>query len=92
MIHRKRKSVTNSSDVVTKTRKLETEIDVDGETDGNSPRKNSKMETLRDAIDDAQIEIRQSIRDTIDSLSSDIEGKGRQELNPVASYKLTKSL
>ena len=79
MIHRKRKSVTNSSDVVTKTRKLETEIDVDGEgeTDGNTPRKNSKMETLRDAIDDAQIEIRQSIRDTIDSLSSDIEGKGR---------------
>ena len=75
MIHRKRKSVTNSSDVVTKTRKLETEIDV--ETDGNTPRKNSKMETLRDAIDDAQIEIRQSIRDTIDSLSSDIEGKGR---------------
>ena len=77
LIHRKRKTVTNSSDVVIKTRKLETEIDVDGETNGNTPRKNSKMEILRDAIDDAQIEIRQSIRDTIDSLSSDIEGKGR---------------
>ena len=76
MVHRKRKSVTNSSDVVNKTRKVE--IEADSETDGNIQRKNSKMENLIDAIDDAQIEIRQSIRDTMDSLSSDMEGKGRK--------------
>ena len=76
MFHRKRKSVTNSSDVVNKTRKVE--IEADSETDGNIQRKNSKMENLIDAIDDAQIEIRQSIRDTMDSLSSDMEGKGRK--------------
>ena len=76
MVHRKRKSVTNSSDVVNKTRKVE--IEADSETDGNIQRKNSMMENLIDAIDDAQIEIRQSIRDTMDSLSSDMEGKGRK--------------
>ena len=76
MVHRKRKSVTNSSHVVNKTRKVE--IEADSETDGNIQRKNSKMENLIDAIDDAQIEIRQSIRDTMDSLSSDMEGKGRK--------------
>ena len=76
LVHRKRKSVTNSSDVVNKTRKVE--IEADSETDGNIQRKNSKMENLIDAIDDAQIEIRQSIRDTMDSLSSDMEGKGRK--------------
>lgn len=32
---------------------------------------------LRDAIDDAQIEIRESILNKMDSLSSDIEGKGK---------------
>ena len=56
MVHRKRKSVTNSSDVVNKTRKVE--IEADSETDGNIQRKNSKMENLIDAIDDAQIEMR----------------------------------
>lgn len=75
-IHRKRKSVTKSSDDVTKIRRVE--IEADSETDGHIQRKKSKMEILTDAIDDAKIELRQSIRDTMDSLSSDIEGKGRK--------------
>ena len=73
LISRKRKSVTNASEVVTKNRKVE-----DEEADGNSQRKNSKITILREAIDDAHIELRQSIRDTMDSLSSDIEDKGRK--------------
>lgn len=35
---------------------------------------------VSDAIDDAHIELRQSIRETIDSLSNDIEGKGINDL------------
>ena len=73
LISRKRKSVTNASEVVTKNRKVE-----DEEADGNSQRKNSKITILREAIDEAHIELRQSIRDTMDSLSSDIEDKGRK--------------
>ena len=73
LISRKRKSVTNASEVVSKNRKVEAE-----EADGNSQRKNSKITILREAIDDAHIELRQSIRDTMDSLSSDIEDKGRK--------------
>ena len=65
--------MTNASEVVTKNRKVE-----DEEADGNSQRKNSKITILREAIDDAHIELRQSIRDTMDSLSSDIEDKGRK--------------
>ena len=73
LIGRKRKSVTNASEVVTKNRKVEAEeADVE-----NNQRKNSKITILREAIDDAHIELRQSIRDTMDSLSSDIEDKGR---------------
>ena len=73
LIGRKRKSVTNASEVVTKNRKVEDEeVDVE-----NNQRKNSKITILREAIDDAHIELRQSIRDTMDSLSSDIEDKGR---------------
>ena len=72
LISRKRKSVTNASEVVTKNRKVE-----DEEADGNSQRKNSKITILREALDDAHIELRQSIRDTMDSLSSDIEDKGK---------------
>lgn len=73
LIGRKRKSVTNASEVVTKNRKVEAEeADVE-----NYQRKNSKITILREAIDDAHIELRQSIRDTMDSLSSDIEDKGR---------------
>ena len=73
LISRKRKSVTNASEVVPKNRKVEAE-----EADGNSQGKNSKITILREAIDDAHIELRQSIRDTMDSLSSDIEEKGRK--------------
>ena len=74
LIGRKRKSVTNASEVVTKNRKVEAEeADVE-----NNQRKNSKITILREAIDDAHIELRQSIRDTMDSLSSDIEDKGRK--------------
>ena len=72
LISRKRKSVKNASEVVSKNRKVEAE-----EADGNSQRKNSKITILREAIDDAHIELRQSIRDTMDSLSSDIEDKGK---------------
>ena len=73
LIGRKRKSVTNASEVVTKNRKVEAEeVDVE-----NNQTKNSKITILREAIDDAHIELRQSIRDTMDSLSSDIEDKGR---------------
>ena len=72
LISRKRKSVTNASEVVTKNRKVE-----DEEADGNSQRKNSKITILREVLDDAHIELRQSIRDTMDSLSSDIEDKGK---------------
>ena len=73
LIGRKRKSVTNASEVVTKNRKVEDEeVDVE-----NNQRKNSKITILREAIDDAHIELRQSIRDTMDCLSSDIEDKGR---------------
>ena len=64
--------MTNASEVVSKNRKVEDEeADVE-----NNQRKNSKITILREAIDDAHIELRQSIRDTMDSLSSDIEGKG----------------
>ena len=74
LIGRKRKSVTNASEVVTKNRKVEAEeVDVE-----NNQTKNSKITILREAIDDAHIELRQSIRDTMDSLSSDIEDKGRK--------------
>ena len=73
LIGRKRKSVTNASEVVTKNRKVQAEeVDVE-----NNQTKNSKITILREAIDDAHIELRQSIRDTMDSLSSDIEDKGR---------------
>ena len=75
-IHRKRKSVTKSSDDVTKIRRIE--IEADSETDGNIQRKKSKITMLRDAIEEAHIELRQSIRDAMDSLSSDIDGKGRK--------------
>ena len=66
--------MTNASEVVTKNRKVEDEeADVE-----NNQRKNSKITILREAIDEAHIELRQSIRDTMDSLSSDIEDKGRK--------------
>ena len=64
----------NASEVVSKNRKVEDEeADIE-----NNQRKNSKITILREAIDDAHIELRQSIRDTMDSLSSDIEDKGRK--------------
>ena len=64
----------NASEVVSKNRKVEDEeADVE-----NNQRKNSKITILREAIDEAHIELRQSIRDTMDSLSSDIEDKGRK--------------
>ena len=66
--------MTNASEVVSKNRKVEDEeADVE-----NNQRKNSKITILREAIDEAHIELRQSIRDTMDSLSSDIEDKGRK--------------
>lgn len=40
----------------------------------------SMFRDVSDAIDDAHIELRQSIRETIDSLSNDIEGKGINDL------------
>ena len=73
LTQRKRKSITNSSDVVTKTRKVDTETDAE-----ITQKRESKITALKDAIDDAHIELRQSIRDTIDSLSSDIEVKGKK--------------
>ena len=64
----------NASEVVSKNRKVEDEeAGVE-----NNQRKNSKITILREAIDEAHIELRQSIRDTMDSLSSDIEDKGRK--------------
>ena len=35
---------------------------------------------MSDAIEDAHIELRQNIQETIDSLSNDIEGKGIKDL------------
>ena len=43
---------------------------------------------LRDAIDDAQIEIRESILNKMDSLSSDIEGKGKTFILITRDYEI----
>ena len=78
MILRKRKSVTNTSEVDSKNRKVDTETGAE-----NNQRKSSKMSMFRDvsdAIEDAHIELCQSIRETMDSLSNDIEGKGIKNL------------